>query len=104
MAKRNLFTEISQSLKDVQNYDAGKVALKTTDIEEHSPLQIDADTIIKTRESLALSQGVFAHWLRVSLRTLERWEQGRDAPNAQAAALILMIRKYPDTIERLASI
>ena len=29
-------------------------------------------------------------------RTLERWEQGRSKPNDQAAALILLVRKYPE--------
>lgn len=45
--------------------------------------------------------GVFARRLRVSMRTLENWEQGPAKPNAEAAALILMVRKYPDTFNRL---
>ena len=34
-------------------------------------------------------------------RTLEKYEQGRAKPNPQAAALVLLVRKYPDTLERL---
>jgi putative transcriptional regulator len=37
-------------------------------------------------------------------RTLENWEQGRARPNAQAALLIRLVRKYPDTVRRLAEI
>jgi len=37
-------------------------------------------------------------------QTLERWELGRSRPNDQAAALIWLIRKYPDTLERLESL
>ena len=35
-------------------------------------------------------------------RTLENWEQGRARPNAQAALLIRLVERYPDTMERLA--
>jgi len=41
---------------------------------------------------------------RVYSRTLEKWEQGETVPNDQAAALILMVRKYPDTLKRLEDI
>lgn len=42
--------------------------------------------------------------LRTNLRTLENWEQGRAKPNAQAALLIRLVEKYPDTVECLAAI
>ena len=45
----------------------------------------------------------FAFKLGVNPRTLERWEQGRK-PNEQAAALIWLVRKYPDTLKRLESL
>jgi hypothetical protein len=35
---------------------------------------------------------------------LEKWEQGRAKPNKQAAALILLARKFPDTLKRLAQL
>lgn len=38
-----------------------------------------------------MSRPIFALKLRVSLRTLEKWEQGETKPNDQAAALILMV-------------
>jgi putative transcriptional regulator len=34
-------------------------------------------------------------------RTFEKWEQGRAKPNLLAAALVLLVRKYPDTLARL---
>jgi len=54
-----------------------------------------------TREKLNLSRPVFAHELHVSPRTLEKWEQGLTKPNDQAATLIMMVRKFPDTLQRL---
>jgi putative transcriptional regulator len=35
---------------------------------------------------------------------LENWEQGRAKPNAQAALLIGLVRKYPDMVARLAEV
>jgi putative transcriptional regulator len=37
-------------------------------------------------------------------RTLENWEQGRAKPNSQAAVLLLLVRHFPDTLERLRRI
>jgi len=48
-----------------------------------------------------MSRPAFAYRLGVNPRTLERWEQGRSKPNDQAAALILLVRKYPDMLARL---
>jgi len=31
---------------------------------------------------------------------LEKWEQGRAKSTPQAAALVLLVRKYPGTLER----
>ena len=104
MHKRNLFEELQQSLEEATQHKKGKITLNTTQVDALPPLHMDAQTILNTRESLNLSRGVFARWLRVSKRTLENWEQGRAKPNPQAAALILMVKKYPDTVERLASL
>ena len=53
------------------------------------------------RVSSRRSRAVFARELRINERTLEKWEQGRAKPNPQAAALVLLVRKYPDTLDRL---
>jgi putative transcriptional regulator len=51
-----------------------------------------------------LSRGLFARYLRTNIRTLENWEQGRAKPNAQAALLIRLVQRFPDTVQRLAKI
>lgn len=99
--KRNLFDELMEGVDAMQQQRGGKVTLRTHEVDELPPLSVDADTIRKTREQLAVSRAVFARRLRVSTRTLENWEQGRARPNAQASALILMVRKFPDTFNRL---
>jgi putative transcriptional regulator len=51
-----------------------------------------------------MSRQAFAFRLGVNPRTLERWEQGRSKPNDQAAALILLVSNYPDTLDRLEAL
>ncbi|HVB98177.1 MAG TPA: addiction module antitoxin [Candidatus Dormibacteraeota bacterium] len=53
------------------------------------------------RKRLHCSRAVFARKLRINERTLEKWEQCRAKPNPQAAALVLLGRNYPDTLQRL---
>jgi DNA-binding transcriptional regulator YiaG len=65
---------------------------------------LEPDVVRETREALHMSRQVFAFKVGVNPRTLERWEQGRSKPNEQAAALIWLVRKYPDTLERLESL
>ena len=54
------------------------------------------------REDLKISRALFAVYLRTNVRTAENWEQG-GKPNAQAALLISLVKRFPDTVERLAS-
>lgn len=102
--KRKLFDEMMEGIDAMRQQREGKITLRTHEIKDLLPLEIDADLIRETRERLHVSRAVFARRLRVSPRTLENWEQGRAKPNAQAAALILMVRKYPDTLKRLNSL
>lgn len=102
--KRKLFDELMESIEDMRLHREGKITLRTHTFKRPQPVDVDSDTIRETREQLRISRAVFAHGLRVSPRTLENWEQGRAKPNAQAAALILMVRKYPDTFKRLQSL
>jgi putative transcriptional regulator len=102
--KRNLYDELVEGVDAMRQHREGKVTLRTHEVKELPPLQIAGDLIRETRERLNVSRAVFARHLRVSVRTLENWEQGRAKPNAQAAALILMVRKYPDTLEKLQSL
>ena len=99
--KRNIAQEILEGLEEIKKHQEGKVTLRTYKVERPSLPEVDAKLIKETRERLRLSRGVFARQLCVNERTLEKWEQGRAKPNKQAAALILLVRKFPDTLKRL---
>ena len=102
--KRKLFDELMNGVESMQDEREGKITLRTHEVDDLPPLQVDADLIRETREQLHVSRAVFARRIRVSIRTLENWEQGRAKPNAQAAALIMMVRQFPDTLDKLSSL
>ena len=102
--KRSLFEEIKQGILDFKSHKEGKITLRTCEITKKPKLKISPKLILDTREKLHMSRAVFALKLRVPLRTLEKWEQGETKPNDQATALILMVRKFPDTLQRLENI
>ena len=79
----------------------GKITLRTFKVEPKPLPKVDSKLIKDTRKKLHCSRAVFARKLRINERTLEKWEQGRARPNPQAAALVLLVRRFPDTLERL---
>jgi putative transcriptional regulator len=99
--KGRLIDELMEAVEDIDKWREGKITLKTYTLESKPISEITPEIIRDTREKLNLSRPVFAHELHVSPRTLEKWEQGRTKPNDQAATLIMMVRKFPDTLQRL---
>lgn len=104
MKKRNLFAELSEGFDALAEQRAGKRTLRTHEVALMPAPEISAEELLALRERLHLSRTVFAHYLRTNPRTLENWEQGRARPNAQAALLIRLVERYPDTVERLAAV
>jgi putative transcriptional regulator len=102
--KRNLFDELFEGLNALADERKGKRTLRTHPVTFNEPPGISPEALIELRRQLNLSRAVFAAYLRTRVRTLESWEQGRAHPNAQAALLINLVRKYPDTLQRLAEI
>lgn len=101
MAKGSLFAEMKEGIAAMKAHREGKLTLRTYHIVPKPLPRVDSKVIRQTRERLHCSRAVFARRLRINERTLEKWEQGRGRPNAQAAALVLLVRKYPDTLQRL---
>ncbi len=53
------------------------------------------------RSRLGLTRAAFAARYRLPERTLQNYEQGRDAPPAAALVLFTLIDREPDTIARI---
>jgi len=52
------------------------------------------DSACCVRKRLKISRALFTVYLRTNVLTLENWEQGRAKPNAQAALLINLVKRY----------
>ena len=100
-AKPKLFDELIEGVRAMKRHRRGRLTLRTYKIEPAPLPKVDSKLIRDTRRRLRCSRAVFARKLRINERTLEKWEQGRSKPNPQAAALVLLVRKFPDTLDRL---
>ena len=102
--KRKLFSELSEGFAALTAERSGKITLKRHEVVAKPAPSVSVEELVSLRKQLNLSRAVFARYLRINERTLENWEQGRAHPNAQAAVLIRMVARYPDTVDRLATI
>jgi putative transcriptional regulator len=103
-AKRDLFAEVSEGMVALAEHREGKRTLRTHAVDYKPAPKVTPRELVRMREKLNLSRAVFAVYLRTNVRTLENWEQGRAKPNAQAALLINLVKQYPDTVQRLATL
>jgi putative transcriptional regulator len=103
-AKRDLFAELREGIDALADARQSKRTLRTHSVEFKPAPTVTPKELIRLRKNLKLSRALLAVYLRTNVRTLENWEQGRAKPNAQAALLINLVKRYPDTVERLASI
>ena len=101
---RSLFRELMAGVQAMRDHREGRLTLRTHEVEPITVPPVNPRFVRETREALNMSRQVFAFKIGVNPRTLERWEQGRSKPNEQAAALIWLVRKYPDTLQRLESL
>ena len=102
--RRSLIRELTSGVGAMREHREGRLTLRTHRVDPITLPPLKPKLVRDTREALRMSRQVFALKLGVNPRTLERWEQGRSKPNDQAAALIWLVRKYPDTLERLESL
>lgn len=102
--KRNLFAELMEGVDAMRAHREGKVTLRTHAVAtpklEQSP---GAQFFVAAREKFNVSRAVWANMLRVSPRTVEKWEQGGQV-SPLAATFVELVTRYPDTIERLQAL
>ena len=87
--EQTLFDDLVQSLKEAQAIAKGEV--KASRRFEVAPPDVKA-----VREKIGLTQNEFAKLMRVSIKTLQNWEQHRRNPTGPAAALLKIVSTNPD--------
>ncbi len=104
MPKKNLFEELKTGLEDAKVFEKDKLTLKIISVTPNERKVLSADEIRSIREKYNMSRALFANFLHISPRTLEKWELGTSRPNEQASTLLALTDKYPDMFERLETI
>ena len=93
--------DLLEAVEGVRDHVEGKrkVTLRTTEVKIPAPApEISPEEIVAARESLNLSQAVFARLLNVPTVTAVSWEKGRRKPSGAALRLLQIARKHPEAI------
>lgn len=102
--KRNLFGELMEGVGAMKAHREGRITLRTYAVAapaiKASPT---AEFFVAARGKFNVSRAVWANMLRVSSRTVEKWEQGGQV-SSLAATFVELVTRYPDTIERLQTL
>lgn len=104
MSKRDIFAELVEGFEALAAEREGKKTLRRHKVAARAVEPVTPSELVTLRNTLDMSRPVMAHYLRTNDRTLENWEQGRSKPNVQACMLIRLVEKYPDMLDRLATI
>jgi putative transcriptional regulator len=89
---RKIITGLNEAIAYTRGHRGGALVR-----EVKVPESIDVPAV---RRKLGLSQKEFAMRFGFSLATLQNWEQGHRAPEGPARALLTIIDKEPDAVER----
>jgi len=87
--EKTLFDDLVQSLKEAKDISRGKA-------KSSRRFEIMSPDVKAVREQIGLSQSDFAKLMRVSIKTLQNWEQHRRKPTGPAAALLKIVSTAPD--------
>ncbi len=87
--EKKLFADLVTSLKEAAAISRGKAR-------PSRQFKVTAPNVKGVRERTGLSQSEFARVMRVSVRTLQNWEQERCVPTGPAAALLKIVATAPE--------
>lgn len=87
--KRDIGAEIIAGLRELRERPD---ALRRT--------RVDTVDVRAVRDRFGMSQSQFAAFLSISVRTLQKWEQGQRRPAGAAHALLRVMQKEPEAVLR----
>ncbi len=94
---KKLFADLKESLNEAIEHASGKRELRTTTL-PRPPQKMQSADIAALRERMNASQAVFAHYLNVSVKTVQSWEQGIGKPNGAALKLLSIAKRNPKVL------
>lgn len=91
------FEQLIGGVKEVITHLDGKQTLRKTVITvPDEPPTYTAEEVRHLRETLQLSQGLFAKILNVSVNTVRKWEQNERHPSGASARLLQIAQVHPE--------
>ena len=87
--EKTLFEDLVHSLKEAKDISKGLAPASRR-------FDVALPEVKAVREQIGLSQSEFAGLMRVSIKTLQNWEQHRRHPTGPAAALLKIVGTAPD--------
>ena len=94
------FDEIMQGLNEALKYEKGHSGARTKKITVVPVCGLNADQIRELRLTLKLSQKAFSSVLGVSVKSIEAWEAGRNAPRGPALRMMSCLKNDPNFVNR----
>lgn len=102
MKKKNTGKLLIESLTEALDYHQGKVTLRTEQVTiPNPPPEFSSKQIKQIRNTLKVSQPIFARYLGVSDNAVKSWEQGGGNPTGSAARLLQIAQKDPAAFQKL---
>jgi len=89
MAKRNIGAEIVAGLQEFRD--------RPEELKRYDFKPADVKSI---RGQYGMTQQQFADFLMISVRTLQKWEQGERRPDGASHTLLRVMEKEPEAVKR----
>jgi putative transcriptional regulator len=93
-----MFTALKQGLEDAIAFQRGEnCGLRVTELPP-PPKRLSKDDVRRIRQSLGISQVMFARVINVSPNSIRSWEQGTRKPTAAALKLLTVAKEHPEAL------
>lgn len=91
----SLFEKIKLGLEQALAYERGEIEARVSRGYVAPLEKFTAEEIKEIRKSTGLTQWLFAKYMGVSVKTVEAWEAGRNAPNGTACRMLAITKANP---------
>lgn len=98
----NVFESLMKGLNEAVAYEKGEIKARTVKVTVSPLPNYTKDRIKEIRNSLHVTQKVFADIIGVSKKTIEAWECGKNIPHGPAQRMLEIIDKNNNVISECA--
>lgn len=92
----SVYESLVQGLNEAIEYKKGNLKLRTVTISTAPLPEMDSSQIKDIRNSLDMTQGIFADVIGVSVKTAEAWEAGTNTPSGATRRMLSLLQSDPE--------